>query len=69
MIEQFRVVRRTFFGAVTVAQPAAALVTEEQADRLAHAGACFDIVNGRAVQIMRPVGTEGFAPINGMDEK
>jgi len=55
-------------GAVSVAAAPAVPFTEAQADRLAHAGACFDIVNGRAVQVMHPMGADGYAPMGGKSE-
>ena len=51
--------------AYTVVPPAT--MSEAQADKLAHAGAAFDIVNGRAVQAVRLFG-DGFAPLVGEDE-
>lgn len=44
-----------------------ATMSEAQADKLAHAGAAFDIVNGRAVQAVRLFGDD-YAPLVGDGE-
>ncbi|WP_295978794.1 hypothetical protein [uncultured Variovorax sp.] len=44
--------------------PMNATMDHATADRLAHAGAAFDIVNGRAVQTARLSG-DGYAPLAG----
>lgn len=51
------------YRATAVLPPAAMPVA--QADRFSHAGAAFDIVNGRAVQAVRLVGTDGYGPLVG----
>ncbi len=44
--------------------PMSATMDRATADRFAHAGAAFDIVNGRAVQTARLSG-DGYAPLAG----